>query len=462
MLKLTRFFVSFAAICFSALLAATVYAADISVDSSCSLADAITAANSDAASGGCPAGSGADIIALTGNMTLTASLPVIESDITVEGNGYTISGNKQHQIFWVEESGALTVQNVTLADGRGVDDDDLYDDDLYIGGAILNFGRLEVRDSVFTGNSADWGGAILNLWEATLRISGSDFMSNSATYGGAIYNDRDAKLSILQTAFTNNSADDRGFGGAIYNLGDLEASESAFTGNSSSREGGAIDNSGTASLSQSDFTENKSRVGGAIHCDGYDRMHENTITTILKVEDNNFISNSANSQGGAIFCARAEIRVSMTSFSHNTAESGGAIENNVRSNIYISDSVFKGNLADTGGALTNVERADIVRSSFSDNSASENGGALSNLEAASIQDSTFTNNAAGEDGGAILMSGSFGAANVIIRASRFSSNSAGTKAARYVAPKIQKSMSATAFFVTMKQKTAARFTVGVN
>lgn len=399
---LTRLIQSFTLVCLSALLLASVHAADISINSSCSLADAITAANSDTATGGCPAGSGADTVSLTGNITLSAPLPVIESDITIEGNGYTISGNEQHQIFWVEETGALTIQNSTLADGRGVDDDDLYDDDLYIGGAILNFGRLQVHDSVFTGNSADWGGAIVNLWKANTSISGTDFASNSATYGGAIYNDRDAKLSILQTAFTSNSADDRGFGGAIYNLGDLEASESAFTGNSSSREGGAIDNSGEASISDSKFTENESRVGGAIHCDGYDRMNKSTIVAIMKVEDDDFISNSANSQGGAIFCARAEISVSRSTFTGNAAEStGGAIDNNVRSNISINDSVFVSNSAKSGGALSTAESY-IHRSTFTNNRANNKGGAILIWGESSVSDSKFTGNTADEDGGAIF------------------------------------------------------------
>ena len=120
MSNLTRFFVSITFICLSALFASTVFAADITVDSNCTLADAITSANSDAATGGCPAGSGADTLTLKGNVTLIEPLPVIESDITVEGNSYTISGNKQYQIFSVEETGALTIQNATLADGRGV------------------------------------------------------------------------------------------------------------------------------------------------------------------------------------------------------------------------------------------------------------------------------------------------------------------------------------------------------
>lgn len=69
-------------------------AATITVDgTTCTLADAITAANNDAASGGCMAGSGTDRIELQTDVTLLAALPVITGDLFLAGNGHTISGN---------------------------------------------------------------------------------------------------------------------------------------------------------------------------------------------------------------------------------------------------------------------------------------------------------------------------------------------------------------------------------
>ena len=69
------------------------FAASITVDKSsdedpngtCTLADAITAANTDTATNGCTAGSGADTITLGVNITLKAPLPDITSEITIEG-----------------------------------------------------------------------------------------------------------------------------------------------------------------------------------------------------------------------------------------------------------------------------------------------------------------------------------------------------------------------------------------
>ena len=81
------------------LFALPVYAADITLSSSCTLADAIIAANSDRAKGDCPAGHGTDTITLVEDITLQAALPAITSDITIEGKDYTISGDNRYRIF---------------------------------------------------------------------------------------------------------------------------------------------------------------------------------------------------------------------------------------------------------------------------------------------------------------------------------------------------------------------------
>ena len=71
----------------------------IELSAGCTLYDAIIAANSDSASGACPAGRGADTIRLTGDITLEDELPLIVSTISIEGDGYSISGDDAFRIF---------------------------------------------------------------------------------------------------------------------------------------------------------------------------------------------------------------------------------------------------------------------------------------------------------------------------------------------------------------------------
>jgi hypothetical protein len=76
----------------------------------CTLRDAITAANEDKVTGGCVAGMGADTIVLEAGATyvLTAvdndsfgpnGLPVITSDIEIEGNGARIERSREAPAF---------------------------------------------------------------------------------------------------------------------------------------------------------------------------------------------------------------------------------------------------------------------------------------------------------------------------------------------------------------------------
>ena len=110
------------------------FAATITVDANCALADAIIAANSGSAVGDCRAGSaGADTIVLQQDVILTAvhntspdgptGLPVVTSDITILGNGFTIArsdaaGTPNFRLFQVESDASLRLVDVTLRNGR--------------------------------------------------------------------------------------------------------------------------------------------------------------------------------------------------------------------------------------------------------------------------------------------------------------------------------------------------------
>ena len=94
-------------------------ATDYTLDENCTLADAIRAANADEERGECPAGEGADSITLSADITLEGELPRVLSEITIDGAGFTISGNEQFRIFYVDSGGALTLQNIHLTAGAG-------------------------------------------------------------------------------------------------------------------------------------------------------------------------------------------------------------------------------------------------------------------------------------------------------------------------------------------------------
>ncbi|KAB2892694.1 MAG: hypothetical protein F9K28_11315, partial [Bacteroidetes bacterium] len=207
-----------------------------------------------------------DTICLTDNATYTFTtahiplnaLPAITSEITIIGNGATLTrqaGSPLFGFFEVSAGGNLTLENLTLSGGDVGND---------TGGALVNEGGTVTLNNVtFTNNHAHTGGAIDNE-SGSLTLIDSTFENNQADYGGAIDNDTGGTLSISGSAFTSNTADLDG--GAIHNDGGtLTVTDSTFTSNTAGRYGGALDNTGQAILSGSTFSGNSaSWSGGAI------------------------------------------------------------------------------------------------------------------------------------------------------------------------------------------------------
>ena len=248
----------------------------IMVNDTCSLTQAIENANlpegGDVSGGACVAGtSGTDTITLTQDITLQGNtlyntfgqngFPSITSEIIINGDGHTIqrqpdwactqeSSDPTFRFFFINRSGNLTLNNLTLKNGcvlldTGED-----------GGAIVNFGVLNAHHVHFDANAAgDDGGAVMNYGQ--MISSDSQFTNNQAGFqvgtnsGGAIRNTSDAHLTVLRTTFDNNEA--TGFGGAIYNgvraTGDIQ--DSHFRANHATAGMALANNQGTLTISDS-------------------------------------------------------------------------------------------------------------------------------------------------------------------------------------------------------------------
>src|SRR5918996_3507608 len=109
-----------------------VLAATINVDgANCTLVEAIQSANTDSATGGCTAGSGADTLVLGAGSTHTLTtvedttygdtgLPLVTSTITIAGNNSTIergAGAPEFRVLAVTSGGNLALEDLTLTGG---------------------------------------------------------------------------------------------------------------------------------------------------------------------------------------------------------------------------------------------------------------------------------------------------------------------------------------------------------
>jgi CSLREA domain-containing protein len=215
-------------------------------DGTCSLREAIQAANTDTtsgpAAGECPAGAGTDTISfsVSGTITLTSALPSISSDVTVSAGGLiTVDGADSFRPFTVS-SGTAILAGLSVVGGRTT----------LSGGGIANFGTLTVTGSTISGNTAGSGGGIANF--GTLTVTGSTISGNAASSGGGIENGSIGEvtppgdLTVTNTTISGNSAIS---GGGIITLGPLTVTNATISGNSASSSGGGLYNINITNLS---------------------------------------------------------------------------------------------------------------------------------------------------------------------------------------------------------------------
>jgi hypothetical protein len=134
-----------------------------------------------------------------GTITLSATLPAITGNVTINGNGLTISGSNACRIMSISPGAVVSISRVRFDNGTfGT-----------AGGAIYNNGgRLALQSCIFSNNrttSADArGGAIFS--SGRLTVSGCTFYGNTTGSGGAIYNYEGGTATLTGNLFYGNTA----------------------------------------------------------------------------------------------------------------------------------------------------------------------------------------------------------------------------------------------------------------
>ncbi len=391
----------------SSVLGAMAQAATINVGGGCSLVDAITAANSDTATGGCSAGSGADTIELESSTTYTLTavnnnaddsdngLPSITTEITINGNGSTISRDEAAPDFRIlhvaETIGSLTLNELTIQNGylTASRNSTLKK----IGSGILNRGTLTLNNSTVSGN----------------QIQNSSQFESILSNGGGIWNS--GTLTLNNTTVMGNSAfkswwpggvgsnlDESGSGGGIWNSGTLTLSNSTVMGNQTHESGGGIWNSGTLMLNNSTVEDNS--ASGS-----YNNGSGAGTTTSLEVR--NVGSGGGISNSGTLTLLNSSV------MGNRTDNGGGGILNG--GTVTLSNSTIAGNSAfgtyhfhsfshnsdqindqDTGsgGGISNSGTLTLTNSTVAGNEANSKGGGISSDGAVTLINSTIAGNSA--------------------------------------------------------------------
>lgn len=355
---------------------------------------------------------------------------VITKNFTIDGQDkYTLDAKNLGGIFKVTNGNTLTLKGLTLINGiadegsavyvaKGatliVDNVKFIDNAAKNGGAISNYGIVDIDHSLFDGNALtnvkgegnaiysegsltinntkftnnprklanrtngdQTSGVIANV-NSNLNVYNSNFTNNSAIYGGVISSDSEIEASTVvdNCRFIENTGYD---GGVISSYGvNLTVKDSYFEGNVAYGNGsqgftaaaGAIyvvASTGNNKISGSTFKNNKAYdganpAGGAI-------LLEDSCAVI---DDCEFDGNYASGIGGAIaiskFDESVDVAITKSNFTNNKADNkGGAIFAMEETELKVSESKFEGNTAENGTAIYNKGNLTVSNNTFGEN-----------------------------------------------------------------------------------------------
>ena len=244
---------------------------------------------------------GAFFIDKNGMLTTTSGEAGSDAGTLFEGNSATTNG------------GAVYVQNGAVDLGSGTR---LQGNQAVKGGAIYALGgkdasaKLTFAGTVFGKNSGTYGGAVYSSASVggTVNAAASDvvFEGNTATSGGAVYlgGSGTSDIAFTDAVFKENQAN-TGNGGAIYSAisgsSNLAIADSTFEGNNAGYGGAVFNNGQLTTFGNVVFSGNTATYGGAV----YNYFTSTTDGSLTFNGGARFTGNTASGLGGAIYNTRS-------------------------------------------------------------------------------------------------------------------------------------------------------------
>ena len=312
---------------------------------------------------------------------------VIDGGIT--GGGFVttsvLDGSNDNRAFNIDTTDApgdlrdITLRNLILANTTAGTEN---------GGAILigEASDVTIENTVFTDATAADGGAIF-LTSGSLTISGSNFTGGDAT-------------------------GEAGSGGAIFNNGILNITDSLFTENTAPRAGGAIESRPDTITNLTDcvFTNNATGAGDTANPGNGGAFHI-TGDGMVTISGGEASRNVAAAEGGAFWNGSGTMAIVGTSIMENNAggndadQGGGGIFNAGGTLTVVNDTTVTANTAtgtagSGGGILNDGGTLAVIASSITDNIANRAGGGIESTAGTTtnLTSVTLDGNIAGPDG----------------------------------------------------------------
>ncbi|MDM8526641.1 FG-GAP-like repeat-containing protein [Anaerolineales bacterium HSG24] len=347
-------------------------------------------------------------------------LPVINSAMTIEGNGATIQrdGATNFRLLLITSTGNITLNNLTLKNGAAISMPNATTTD-HGGGIYIHQGQLTLNQSLITSNTAKfYGGGIYNL-KGVVSLSQTtvshNVVSNTVTAiasseGGGIYNEK-GSVYVLESDISNNQAGD---GGGLKNTGQVTLANSNVTNNVSMGKAGGLYNGMVMTITNGTISHNQAQFSAGGIWNNAD----------LIIEQSRIYSNVANIDqnsgggGGGLYNNGSDLHINNSEITENSANCGGALMGALESNrIYLTQTQVLHNRAEQGGAFCGNGSYELLETSVSSNTATAQGGGIFLTSGRlDVISSTLSNNITlNHHGGAIYISnGQLGITNTTI------------------------------------------------
>ena len=281
-------------------------------------------------------------VELRADLKLTDALPIVQADLTIQGNGHTIDGNGVSNTFEVGEGGSLDFIYMNFVNGNE-----------NMNQMISNTGEAHFTNCVFDCRSAESLGSIriyntiILPWDrkppsemkrGEMSVTNCAFLGDpKRNLGVGIEN-----LGILKLAHCTFDESTNGISSVVFNGHNLTATHCEFANNTGAGAGVAITNEGRVNLSDCVLANNVAYeyAGGALYNDKGD----------MRLNRCSLRGNKAGG-GGAILNSKGELTLENCSLMGNSGESEGGAIRSGGGYLELSNCTIAGNRAEKGGGL---------------------------------------------------------------------------------------------------------------
>jgi len=246
----------------------------------CSVREAIQAANTNAAFGGCTTGAaGMDTINIPANI-YTLAIAGADEDFNATGDLDVVTDTAGILLNGTGATSATVVINATGLNDRVIH---------AASGVALHVNNLTLRGGNVSGGSG--GGA---WFQGTANVTGTTFSGNTAKNGGGA--SFESTASVIGTTFSGNTSSDGGGGGAFFES-TADVTGTTFSGNTTFYNGGGASFYDTANVTGTTFSGNTSDIyGGGAFFAGEEAKQ---VVNVL------FARNRAGTNGAAVYVTDA-------------------------------------------------------------------------------------------------------------------------------------------------------------